>query len=69
MLTLISFSISPVAACATVEIVSTLNRVVMVCADRSSQMRRCSGSMASDFSVRMPCTVSTSSPCRLPSAS
>jgi hypothetical protein len=50
----ISFSSMPVTACATAEMVSTLKRVVMVCAVRSSQTRPCNGSMASDLMVRMP---------------
>ena len=49
---------------AAAEIFSTLDRVVMASAHRSSQFFPFSGSIASDFTVCIPCTVSTSNPCR-----
>ena len=63
MATLISFSRSPVIDWATPKS-SRPETHCIDCAQRSSQTPPCSGSIARDFTVRMPCTVSTRSACR-----
>jgi hypothetical protein len=57
-----------VMALPVIEIWPTRKCMVIDCAERWSQMRRCIGSIASAFTVRMPWMVSTSIAWRWPSA-